>query len=184
MTTPRDVLDFWFKESTAQQHWKKDSAFDDLIRSRFGDAVADAREGRLDDWMQSGQGALALLILLDQFPRNIFRGKSEAFASDAKAREVTRHAIAKGFDLETPKDARLFFYLPFEHSENLDDQNLAVKYFGERIDTDPGRESNYSYALEHREVIRRFGRFPGRNEALRRESTPEEQEFLAGPQRF
>lgn len=184
MITLRDVLDFWFKESTPVQWWKKDSVFDDVIRSRFGDAVVAAREGKLDAWMADGQGTLALLLLLDQFPRNIFRKHADAFASDAKAREVTRHAIAKGFDLETPKDARVFFYLPFEHSENMNDQDLAVKYFGERIDQDPDPESNYTYAQQHREVIRRFGRFPGRNEALRRESTPEEREYLAGPQRF
>lgn len=184
MTTPQDILDFWFKENERSAWFKKDAAFDDAIRTRFGDAVAAAREGKLDAWMTDGQGTLALLLLLDQFPRNIFRGKPDAFASDARAREVTRHAIAKGFDLETPKNARVFFYLPFEHSENIDDQDLAVKYFSERIDTDPDPESNYNYALQHREVIRRFGRFPGRNEALRRESTAEEREYLSGPQRF
>jgi uncharacterized protein (DUF924 family) len=134
--------------------------------------------------MASAEGSLALLILLDQFPRNIFRGHPDAFASDAKAREVTRRAIARGHDLETQKIARVFYYLPFEHSETLDDQDLAVKYFGERIGADPDPKSNYTYALIHRDVIARFGRFPGRNAALGRENTPEEAEFLNGPQHF
>lgn len=184
MTTPRDILDFWFVECTPQHWWKKDTAFDDTIRSRFQDDVVGARGGRYDDWKRTAEGSLALLILLDQFPRNIFRGHPDAFASDAKAREVTRHAIARGFDLETPKAARLFFYTPFEHSETVDDQDLSVKYVGERIDKDMGPNSNYTYMLQHRDVIRRFGRFPGRNAALGRTNTPEEQEFLAGPQRF
>ncbi len=184
MTTPRDVLDFWFKECDPKQWWKRDPAFDDAIRSRFDADVVAAREGRHDDWMNTGEGTLALLLLTDQFPRNIYRGRPEAFASDAKARDVARHAIAKGYDLEVPVGARCFFYLPFEHSEDMADQDLSVKLMGERIGEDPAPESNYTYALEHRDVIRRFGRFPGRNGALSRESTPEEHEFLAGPQRF
>jgi uncharacterized protein (DUF924 family) len=184
MTSARDILDFWFKECEPAQWWKKDPAFDETIRARFLNDVIAAREGRYDEWMNSAQGSLALLILLDQFPRNLFRGKADAFASDARAREVARHAVAKGFDLEAPQTARVFFYLPFEHSEDMDDQDLSVKYFGERLDHDTGPESNYTYALQHRDVIKRFGRFPGRNAALGRQSTPEEDEFLKGPQRF
>ena len=184
MTAPRDVLDFWFKECEPAQWWKKDVAFDERIRTRFLDSVTAARAGEYDRWMNTGEGSLALVILLDQFPRNLFRGKADAFASDAKAREVARHAIARGFDLETPKTARVFFYLPFEHSENMDDQNLSVKYVGERVGEDPDPQSQHTYTLLHRDVIARFGRFPGRNAALGRESTPEELEFLAQPQHF
>lgn len=184
MTTPRDVLDFWFKETPARARFRVDPALDEAIRARFGDAIVAAREGKLDDWMATGQGALALLILLDQFPRNVYRGHADAFASGAKAREVANAAITKGFDVEMPKEPRVFFYLPFEHSENLDDQERSVVLMRERIADDPSPESNYTYATMHRDVIRRFGRFPGRNEALRRESTPEEREFLTSPQRF
>jgi uncharacterized protein (DUF924 family) len=183
-TTPRDVLDFWFKEHEPKAWFTKDTAFDHKIRTRFLADVIAARGGAYDRWADTAQGTLALLILLDQFPRNIFRGHPDAFASDAKAREVTRRAIGRGFDLETPKAARAFFYLPFEHSEDMDDQDLAVKYMGERLDRDAGPESNYTYALQHRDAIARFGRFPGRNAALGRTNTPEEEEFLKGPQRF
>lgn len=184
MTTARDILDFWFKEIDPKQQFRKDPTFDETIRARFGDDVVAARSGAYDDWMNMAEGSLALLILLDQFPRNLYRGKPDAFASDAKARDVARHAIAKGFDLEVPADPRKFFYIPFEHSENMADQDLCVQLVGERIGRDPKPDSIYTYAQMHRDVIARFGRFPSRNAALGRTNTPEEEEFLAGPQRF
>jgi len=174
--TPREVLDFWFKDSPPEAWFRDDHAFDATIATRFGDAVVAAREGKLDDWMETGEGTLALLILLDQFPRNIFRGRADAFASDAKAREVARRAIAKGFDVEVPKTARSFFYLPFMHSEDIGDQDRSVALIGERLGED---SLNYPYALKHRDVIRRFGRFPARNIALNRSSTSDELAFLA-----
>ena len=181
MTEPRAVLDFWFKETDPKLWFKTDAALDESIRSRFLAAVTEARAGRYDDWMNSAEGSLALLILLDQFPRNLFRGSGEAFASDAKAREVTRHAVARGFDVETPKPIRQFFYMPLMHSEEPADQEASVKLSGERR----GENSDtYKYALLHQDVIRRFGRFPGRNAALGRASTPEEDAFLAAGTAF
>ena len=177
----REILDFWFKETEPKLWFTKDRDFDERIRSRFADDVRAARAGKYDGWMNTASGSLALLILLDQFPRNIFRGTGEAFASDAKAREITKHAIAQGFDVETPKGIRQFFYLPLAHSENLADQNESVMLSRERRGED---SDTYKYALMHRDVVQRFGRFPGRNEALGRVSTPEELEFLAGPQHF
>jgi uncharacterized protein (DUF924 family) len=174
--TPREVLDFWFKDSPPEAWFRDDPAFDEIVGTRFGDVVVAAREGKLDDWMETGEGTLALLILLDQFPRNIFRGRADAFASDAKAREVARCAITKGFDVEVPKTARSFFYLPFMHSEDIGDQDWSVAFIGERVGED---SLNYPYALKHRDVIRRFGRFPARNIALNRSSTSDELAFLA-----
>src|SRR5262249_30992904 len=156
------------KECQPAQWFKVDRDFDAKLRSRFGDAVKDARAGKYDDWTNSASGSLALLILLDQFPRNMFRGSGEAFASDAKAREVAKHAIAQALDVGTPKGIRQFFYLPLTHSENLADQNEAVMLSRERRGED---SDTYKYALMHRDVIQRFGRFPGRNEALGRVST-------------
>src|SRR6202008_4649645 len=113
--------------------------------------------------------------------RNLYRGKADAFASDAKAREVARHAIAKGFDLEVPVESRKFFYIPFEHSEDMADQDLCVRLGAERIGRAPAPDSMYAYGCMHRGVVPRFGRFHGRSAALGRESTPEERGYLAGP---
>jgi len=179
--SPREILDFWFKDSSPEAWFKDDPAFDEKIRSRFVGDVTAARAGKYDDWMNTGEGSLALLILLDQFPRNLFRGSGEAFASDAKARAVARHAIARGFDLETLTGIRQFFYMPMMHSENIADQNECVMLARERRGED---SDTYQYALKHREVIRRFGRFPRRNESLGRSSTPEEQDYLATPRAF
>ena len=172
---PRDVLDFWFKETTPQAWFKADPEFDARVKERFEETWRAAREGRLSDWEASKNGALALLIVLDQFPRNMFRGGADAFATDASARAVAKRAVARGFDLEAPIPIRSFFYLPFMHSEELADQERSVELTRERLG-----ESNFSYpyALNHRAVIQRFGRFPARNEALGRTTTPEEMEFL------
>jgi uncharacterized protein (DUF924 family) len=175
VTTHRDLLDFWFKECGPADWFKSEAAFDDRVRARFRDDVTAARAGKYDDWMNSADGSLALLILLDQFPRNLFRGQAEAFASDAKAREVARHAIARGFDLEVPHGIRQFFYMPLMHSEDMADQNACVELARKRRGPD---SDTYSYAVKHRDVIARFGRFPGRNAALGRTSTKEETEYL------
>jgi uncharacterized protein (DUF924 family) len=172
---PRDILDFWFKEIPSERWFDSDSAFDAALRERFLDIWQAARAGALRDWADSKEGALALVILLDQFPRNMFRGKADAFATDALAREAAHHAIAKGFDVEVPAGARSFFYLPLTHSESLSDQEDCVRFTRERLgETD----STYPYALRHRAAIARFGRFPARNAALGRPSTSEEIEFL------
>jgi uncharacterized protein (DUF924 family) len=183
--TPQDVLDFWFADGPAT--WRpawflKDDGFDAACRTALGALAGPAREGALDDWATTPQGALALAILLDQAPRNLFRGTAEAFASDAKARAMARDAVlARRFDLALPPVARMFLYLPFEHGESMADQDLSVALFEGLRDVPamaaPG--GGIDYAWRHREVIRRFGRFPHRNAALGRANTAEEAAWLA-----
>lgn len=167
-----DVVSFWQKAGP-DRWFKKDPAFDDEIRERFIATHEAAAAGQLSDWEQSAQGALALLILLDQFPRNIFRGDARAFATDPLARAIAAGAIIRGFDSLVPKEMRGFFYLPFEHSENLADQERCIA-FHKAIDDTEGLK----WAEIHADIIRRFGRFPHRNTALGRTTTAEEQAFL------
>ncbi|MBE9606644.1 DUF924 domain-containing protein [Acetobacteraceae bacterium H6797] len=181
------VLDFWFSEGlgTARKAWFiKDEAFDGEIRVRFGALVAPAREGALDGWAETAEGALALLIVLDQFPRNLFRGSPEAFASDAHARAIARDAVlARRLDLRLPHAARVFLYLPFEHSEEMADQGLSVALF-EGMRDDPALAApggSIDYAWRHWSVIARFGRFPHRNAALGRENSAAEAHYLSQP---
>lgn len=174
--TPDDVIHFWVDEVGEKRWFDSDPALDADIRNRFAHAYGMARDDKLSDWQDSAEGTLAVLILLDQFPRNMFRGRAEAFATDAQAREIAKRAIARGFDLASPVSLRSFFYLPLMHSENAADQDRCVSLIAERIGED---SRNYPFALGHRETIRRFGRFPARNAALGRQSTPEEAQFLA-----
>ena len=153
--------------------FKKDAALDAEIASRFSALWRDATAGRLADWEAAPETALALVIVLDQFPRNMFRGGADAFATDAVARGAAERAIARGFDQAVPASERLFFYLPFEHSESLADQERAIELVDALGDPDLTR-----WAKLHADVIRRFGRFPHRNSALGRVSTREEQAFL------
>jgi uncharacterized protein (DUF924 family) len=173
--TPQDIIRFWAEEVGDGRWFDPDAALDSEIARRFGETYALARDGKLADWEDSAEGALALLILLDQFPRNMFRGKAEAFATDPKARAIAEHAISRGFDLDVPPPLRCFFYLPFTHSERIEDQERAVALIAERLGKD---DKQYAYALLHRDLIAKFGRFPGRNVALGRQSTPEELEYL------
>lgn len=183
----KDILDFWFAEGadTPRRAWfLKDDAFDAEIRARFGDRVVPAREGALDDGAATAEGALALLILLDQFPRNLFRGSPEAFASDAHALQLARRVVIAGrMDQRLTPTQRVFLYLPFEHAESMEAQNLSVALF-EGLRDSPAHAAPggaIDYAWRHRAVIRRFGRFPHRNAALGRENTPEEAAYLAQP---
>jgi uncharacterized protein (DUF924 family) len=172
---PRNVLDFWLKDTPSAKWFANDPALDAQIRSRFEDAWRLGCAGGLEDWESEPNGALALIILFDQFPRNMFRGSHEAFASDSLAREIAKRAIAEKRDLEVPAALRSFFYLPFSHSENLADQETCVQLNRERLGEN---DVSYRFALMHRDAIKRFGRFPARNKALGRTNTPEEQEFL------
>jgi uncharacterized protein (DUF924 family) len=177
MTDPaaRGILDFWFVEIPHENWFRATPQFDGEIKTRFEALWHEAREGRLAHWLASKEGALALILLFDQFPRNMFRGKAEAFATDALAREAAREALAQGYDRDASPDERNFFYLPFMHSENLADQDICVRLIRERL----GKEHfSYPFALRHREAILRFSRFPARNAALNRPSTPEEAEYL------
>jgi uncharacterized protein (DUF924 family) len=173
--TPQEVIAFW--QGVGEKKWfAVDPKLDAEIRKRFEPWWRKARDGKLDDWKQSAEGTLALLILLDQFPRNMFRGKADAFSTDAKARELARCALARGYDFAFPMSLRAFFYLPFMHSEDLNDQDLCVKLIAERLGTS---SANYPFALGHRDTIVRFGRFPLRNVALGRRSTAAEKAFIA-----
>jgi uncharacterized protein (DUF924 family) len=174
----QDVLHFWFVESQPSQWFQKNDAFDKQIRDRFSMIVDMARDGLCDGWAVDAEGALALCIVLDQFPRNIFRNSAEAFASDEKALNIAKRAIRNGFDQVLPPIKRRFIYLPFEHSEAMEDQDRSVALFETMRDEDP---VGYEYALRHRDVIARFGRFPHRNSALGRASTAEEVAYLKQP---
>lgn len=167
-----DILAFW-TEAGPDTWYKKDDAFDRAIYDNFLATYQAAAEGRLSHWQSAPDSALALVIVLDQFPRNMFRGSSRAFAADALARDVTMRALGSGFDKSVEHDLRAFFYLPLMHSEEIGDQDLCVE-----LCRALGDEINLKYAEIHAEIIRRFGRFPHRNPVLGRDTTPEEQAFL------
>ena len=171
MATAEDVVDFW-RQAGPSRWYRKDAAFDQVFRDRFLATHEAAARGELDDWVATPGGALALCILLDQFPRNAFRGSARMFASDAKAREIARAAIASRFDQDVEADLRQFFVMPFMHSEDAAEQELCVR-LAKELPTDTLR-----YAEQHRDIIQRFGRFPHRNALLARATTPEEQRFL------
>jgi uncharacterized protein (DUF924 family) len=165
----RKVLDFWFSERVEPHWYESTPELDREIAERFGDLYNYAFEGELSSWMETAGSALALIIVLDQFPRNMFRGTPQAFASDDQAREVSRAALANSFDQQRPEKERTFFYLPLMHSEDLLDQTECVQ-LGDKVTLDS--------AIEHREIVARFGRFPHRNQMLGRDSSAEEREFL------
>jgi len=171
-TTSAEIVAFW-REAGPDMWFASDHAFDLTVRSRFFAVHEDAAAGRLAAWLDSAEGALALVLLLDQFPRNMFRDDARSFATDAMARAVADAALARGFDRATDLPMRQFFYLPFMHSEALADQDRCVRLSEELNDAELLR-----YAREHRDVIKKFGRFPHRNRALGRVTTPTEQEFL------
>lgn len=175
MSDRQAVLDFWLSEIGPEGWYVASDDVDEQIRTRFGGLVAQAVAGKLDGWTETADGTLALLILIDQFSRNLHRGKAEAFAGDARARHIARAAVAKNDDLKLPEPGRQFFYLPFEHSESLADQDWSVALFKARMSV--GDEMMW-HIEQHREMIRRFGRFPFRNEALGRVSTAEEAAFM------
>lgn len=171
-----EVLDFWFKEHGPKDWFAKNPEFDAKIRARFGALHARAERGELDHWAETALGALALILVLDQFSRNLHRDSARTFASDAKALGLARLAVEKGFHNGLDERERVFVFVPFEHSEAPRDQELSVKYFAGLAD-----KSYLEWAGKHKEIIDRFGRYPHRNAALGRESTPEEIVFLAGP---
>ncbi len=174
--TSADVLDFWFAESTRSSWFVRSEAFDALVRAELGPLHVRAVRGELDAWAADPRGALALVILLDQVPRNIHRGSADAFASDARALQHARAVVDAGLDRSLSEVEKVFLYLPFEHSEALADQDRSVALMGALA-----TPLWLDYAEQHRAVIARFGRFPHRNAILGRESTPEELEFLQQP---
>jgi uncharacterized protein (DUF924 family) len=180
-----DVLDFWFgpngvRGKNRSEWFQKNPSFDDVIRVRFLPHYEHAAAGHYLHWMQNPADCLALIVTLDQFPRNMFRDSYRSFAADHLARESTRHALKQGFDKEMLPVERMFVYLPLEHSESLADQELCVKLMKE-LDAFPETQGMHVWAEKHRVIIARFGRFPHRNVALGRRSTEEEMEFLKEP---
>ncbi|MGU3494330.1 DUF924 family protein [Xanthobacteraceae bacterium A53D] len=171
-STPSAVVTFW-KDAGPDAWFKKDEAFDARFRDLFLDAHFCAARGEYAGWNETAEGALALMILLDQFPRNAFRGTGHMFATDPLARCYAHEALERGLDQQLPPELRVFLYLPFEHSEDLADQERCVALCDHL-----GGELKH-YAEVHRDIIRDFGRFPHRNPALGRDTTPEEAEFLA-----
>ena len=186
LRTPADLLDFWFSDQSRLHWFEKNAAFDAAIRERFEETLRAGATGELDNWARTAPGALALVILLDQFPRNLYRGSARAFAADARARAIASQAIDKRQDQDTALDRRFFFYVPFEHSESLADQERSVALFQAWAEAHDGRARDEAlefmpFIHRHAEIIRRFGRFPHRNEALGRESTGAELAFLQEP---
>jgi uncharacterized protein (DUF924 family) len=182
-----EVLEFWFGAPDSpefgrpRKRWfEKSAEFDALVRDRFLDTHEAAAAGRLDGWCERPLGALALVVALDQFPRNMFRGTARAFAADPQALAAARGIVARGFDAALLAVQRTFVYLPFEHAEDLAAQRESLRLF-ERLSGDPTTSGTFAWAMRHYAVIARFGRFPHRNAILGRESTPEELAFLAQP---
>lgn len=177
MVSPDEVLKFWLDDVGAVGWYQVSDELDETIRTKFQAAWQNALEGAYSLWLTYPSGALAYSILLDQFPRNMFRNDGRAFASDKIALAAAKAAIHKGWDLKIDEPARQFFYLPLMHSENLCDQDRCVRLMKERMPE--GGEANLLHAKAHREVIRQFGRFPYRNEALDRKPTKVESDYVA-----
>ena len=171
---PADILAFW-REAGSERWYKRDDAFDAEVRRRYLALWQQAGAGQLSSWEATDDGALALTIVLDQFPRNMFRGDSQTYSSDALAREVASRAIGRGADKRVDATLLEFLYMPFMHSEHLPDQLRCIELFRNAGNTD-----NLKYAEDHADIVARFGRFPHRNHILGRATTPEEQAFLDG----
>lgn len=176
MTTPQEILEFWLDEIGPKGWYEASDALDAKIRERFLNAWQDANDGKFSLWLTYPSGALAYIILTDQFPRNMFRGQGRAFATDRASLAVAKSAIERNWDMSIDEPARQFFYLPLMHSENLCDQDRCVRLMCERMPQEGA--SNLLHARAHREVIRLFGRFPYRNDALSRTSTTAEQTYV------
>ncbi|HTR85102.1 MAG TPA: DUF924 family protein [Reyranella sp.] len=182
----RGILDFWLLPLSdpgygkkREMWWDGTPELDAEIKAKFGGLLGQASVGALDHWANSPDGALALILLCDQFSRNIHRKSAKAFATDAKARAIARIALARFYPAAYPHDVRLFFYMPFEHSEDLADQELGCALF-QALDTEDGDK----HAREHRDIVAKYGRFPHRNEVLGRVSTADEIEYLKTANRF
>lgn len=181
------VLNFWFGRPNEEDYGQsrkewfiKNEAFDRQVEEQLFDLYQQAANDRLGTWQNTPEGCLALLILLDQVPRNLFRGQPQAFATDEKASAIAHFALQQGYDRQLLPVQRWFIYLPLEHSEDLEDQKRSVELF-QQLPDDPENQKTLNYAIKHRDVIARFGRFPHRNAILERDSTPAEKEFLQQP---
>ncbi|MEJ2453619.1 MAG: DUF924 domain-containing protein [Candidatus Thiodiazotropha sp.] len=176
---PEQVLEFWFSPEVEPYWFNSHSALDERICTHYRALWEQAAMGALDAWAERAEGALALCIVLDQFPLNMLRGRPESFRTEQQAVAVAKAAVAAGLDRQLPKSRLAFLYMPLMHSESLADQDLSVSLFEAA-----GLEHNAKFARHHRELIERFGRFPHRNAILGRVSTPEELRYLASPEAF
>lgn len=175
-TTPDEVLNFWFSEQVKPLWFKKSDEFDREIKQRFLNIYQLAQTGELTSWRDRSDDLLALIIIFDQFPRNMFRNTAQAFATDAQALDLTKYALSNNYPQDLAAEQQVFLYMPLMHSENEADQALSVELFRAL-----GKEDNLNFAIKHQDVINRFGRFPHRNQILGRESTQAEAEFLIQP---
>lgn len=177
--SPETIIDFWFAESSRYFWFRSTPEMDAQLRDRFIDSWLAAAEGKLISWEESPEGVLALVIILDQFPLNMFRGKPLTYATEAQARNIARAAIDKGFDKDLTNEQNGFLYMPFMHSEDMADQERSIKLFEQS-----GREESIRFAHHHHDIVQRFGRFPHRNKILGRQSRKEEIEYLTSPEGF
>jgi uncharacterized protein (DUF924 family) len=173
LATPREILALWFAETTRPMWFNSTAEFDREVRERFEPTYQAGKRGDLADWERDVEGALALVILFDQFPHHMYRQQAESFAMEAQSRAIARRVLWREFDRTLAPERQAFAYLPFMHSENLADQELSVQFFSQ-----PGLENNLKWALHHRDIVQRFGRFPHRNAVLGRVSTAVENEYL------
>lgn len=179
MTDFIEIIDFWFSQPVRPMWFQSTPEFDAELRQRYEPLWESARVGAIDHWENQAEGALALVIVLDQFPLNMYRGLPLGFSTEAQALKVSLRAIQGGLDLRFLESQKAFLYMPFMHSEDLADQTFSVSLFG-----NAGLESNLRFARHHHEIIQRFGRFPHRNRILGRESTAEEIEYLNSREAF
>ena len=175
----KTVLDFWFSEPATKLWFKSTPDFDEIIFTKFYSLWLQAKEKQLSSWEKSAEGCLALTIVLDQFPLNMFRGTSKSFSTEAAAIRIARHAISKNFDKALDSSRVSFLYMPLMHSECIQDQNLSVKLFEQA-----NLENNLRFAKHHQDIIAKYGRFPHRNIILNRTSTTAELKYLASPKAF
>ena len=176
---PQAIVDFWFSDAVKKLWFNSTPEFDASLRDQYQSIWKQAADGDLDHWMDTAEGCLALVILLDQFPLNMFRGEARCFSTEAKSRAVAQTAIDQGFDETLAMEQRAFLYMPFMHSEHLDDQKTALRLFDQ-----PGLEGNLRFARHHHGIVEQFGRFPHRNEILGRESSAAEIEYLNSKEAF
>lgn len=179
METPKTVLEFWFSATTRPRWFNSTKAFDEEMTTRFLATWTAAKAGELGDWCDTPEGALAMVIVLDQFPLNMFRDQPESFSTEAASRDVAAAAIDRGLDAGMTDEQKAFLYMPFMHSESLADQDRSVELFEAA-----GLSDSLKWARHHREIVRRFGRFPHRNAVLGRESTPDELAYLNSDEAF
>jgi len=177
--TPRSILDYWYSDRIKSGWFNSTKELDQEIKKNYETIWKAAIKGKLSSWKESAEGCLALAIILDQFPLNMFRGEVKSFSTEAMAVKVTKLAIKNNFDKLIDKDKIAFLYMPLMHSENIDDQNLSVRLFEEA-----GLEDNAKFAKHHRTIVEKYGRFPHRNEILNRESTEEELNYLESDKAF